>query len=152
MKKLFKLFFLLPILAISLVLSSCSSDDGGGNDPGVNPLIGTWQLTHLKGMFQGYLLTVPASSVGAEATIVTSADGNYTATWNLAGDPFTDQGQWYSEETAITLVTQIDGETVSMVWPYEMPDNNTLVVTVNTADLDAVGTLTGDYDLTFARQ
>lgn len=154
MKRFLKIFFLLPILVSALLFTGCDSDDNGGNDPGVNPLIGTWNLTQVKGMFQGYLVTLPAATAGVEATITTTADGDYTAIWTVSGDSFTDEGQWYSDETNITLVTVIDGETVTNVWPYELADeDNTFTVTVNAQDIemDEMG-LSGEYDLTFIRQ
>lgn len=153
MKKFFRAFVLIPLVASFLLFTSCSKDDNP-NDPGTNPLVGTWVLTHVTGMFQGFLLTLPVSTVGVSATIITSANGDYTATWEMNGEVSVDNGQWYSEATTITMVTVIAGQQASTVWPFVLSEgNNKLVTTVDAEDIgaDEMG-LQGNYDLTFTRQ
>lgn len=152
MIKYLRLLLVLTLFALMLNFSGCDSNDDGGNGSGTNPLIGTWELTHVRGMFEGFLLTIPASSANVSGTISTDAAGDYEATFNVMGDAWTDVGQWYSDATTITFVTNIDGETVSSIWGYTLSDNNnTLTTVVNAQEFGLVG-YQGDYDLIFSRQ
>jgi len=136
---------------ISLVLCSvgCDSNDNGGIDPGVNPLIGTWDLTLGAGTYLGASVSFPPSYVGLFMTVDLMSDATYEVTIMMDDEQTIETGFWQSNETTITL-TASTGDVAT--WPYEV-NGNTFTATVDTDVFDfGIPGATGDWTLTFTKQ
>lgn len=149
MKSLFRAFAVLFIIA-TVFMVGCDSDDGGGTDPGVNPLIGTWDLATGSGSLMGVSVSnFPAATVGLIMEVDLMSDATYEVTITIQDEQTMEIGVWQSNETNITL-TSNTGEIAT--WPFEV-DGGTLTVTVDTNVFDlGVSGITGNWVLTFEKQ
>ena len=117
----FSLLTVLLTLTLVLFNTGCDSDDSG-NNPSSNPLVGTWELSTVT--VQG--ISLPVSTLGIFASIVTREDGTFTASTTYNGDTESSTGTWSSTSSTITL--SADGESYTL--PYDI-ENNVLTITAS---------------------